>query len=298
MTDVLINPMAAELGRTNALLRGSGRHYSVRFDGPLSVKSVLAGSATWETDAGRYEVVPGAALVLADGEEYALEIDALRPVETFCLFFARGFVEDARHAATSGSAALLDADAAPRYEVAERLHFDTPLAVVIRAAQARLAAGLPLEPSFYDAALAIAGAQDDLAARASRLPALRASTREELAHRVARGTAFLHASLASDVSVADAARAACLSPFHFHRLFAALHGTTPHRYLTRLRLDHARALLRATERSVSDVAAACGFASTGSFTTLFTRAFGLPPARFRRNGEVPREPPALRSPHE
>jgi transcriptional regulator GlxA family with amidase domain len=86
--------------------------------------------------------------------------------------------------------------------------------------------------------------------------------------------------------VAEAAREACLSPFHFHRLFTSFHDTTPHRYLTRLRLQRARTLLRGTTRDVTEVAFACGFESLGSFTTLFTRTFGISPARFRRNRET------------
>ena len=98
---------------------------------------------------------------------------------------------------------------------------------------------------------------------------------------------FLHANMDRTVSVAEPAREACLSPFHFHRLFTSFHGITPHRYLTRLRLARARSLLRSSERSVADVACACGFESLGSFTTLFTRTIGVSPARFRRIEEAP-----------
>ena len=94
MGNVLINPSATQLGAANAVLRGRGVRYESRFAGPLSIKGVMAGSATWETSAGRFEVVPGSVLLIHENEEYIVTIDALRPVETFCFFFARGF--DAR----------------------------------------------------------------------------------------------------------------------------------------------------------------------------------------------------------
>jgi AraC family transcriptional regulator len=285
---VLLNPPATLLGSENAVLSGRGvRRYEHRFAGPLSIKTVISGLATWETRAGRFEVVPGSALLLNDGEEYEITVDALQPVETFCFFFGRGFVEDAFRATTSGSAALLDCDNMNPIELVEKLQFDAPLVAAMQRAHARMRRGDDLDASFYSAAIGIVQAQCDVATRVSRVPALRAATREELARRVAVATAFLHANLDRNVAVAEAAREACLSPFHFHRLFAAFHQTTPHRYLTRLRLEKAKALLRAGDRDVSDVAAGCGFESLGSFTTLFKRTFGVTPGAIRRNEEAP-----------
>ena len=285
---VPINPPVAVLGRENAVLSGRGvRRYEHRFAGPLSVKGVIRGVATWETRAGRFDVIPGCVLLLNDGEEYEITVDTLQPVETFCLFFSRGFVEDAVHSATTASACLLECEPAPRLELVGKLHFDAPLVRELERAHARMRRGEDLDESFYAAATQLARAQDEVDARVARLPALRASTREELARRVGIATAFLHANLDRSVRIAEAAREACLSPFHFHRLFGAIHGTTPHRYLTRLRLEKAKALLRGGDRGVSDVAAECGFASAGSFATLFKRTFGTTPAAIRKNGEAP-----------
>lgn len=287
MTDVLINPEPPLLGAQNAVVTGRGvRRHTVRFAGPLSIKGVISGSATWETSQGRYELVPGGVLLLNDGEEYTLTIDALQPVETFNLFFQRGFVEDAFRTATTPAARLLDLPEPASVIFTERLHFETALSRELQLAHERFRDGEPLAESFYAAALQLADAERDARARTRRLPALRASTREELARRVGIGTSFLHANLERRVTVAEAAKEACLSPFHFHRLFTSFHDTTPHRYVTRLRLERAKALLRATGRDVAEVAQACGFESVGSFTTLFTRTVGVPPARFRRIRET------------
>lgn len=283
-----INPHPSQLGTVNAVVGGRGvRRYEHRFAGPLSIKCVISGSAVWETNAGRFELVPGAVLLLNDGEEYEVTVDALQPVETFCFFFARGFIEDAWRAAVSGSAELLD-DPRPRaVAFAEKVRFDAPLVDELRNAHTRMRNGEDFEESFWSAAQELVRARCDLDARVARMPALRAATREELARRVGIATSFLHANLDRNVSIGEAASEACLSPFHFHRLFTTFHGITPHRYLTRLRLERARALLRA-DRAVADVAADCGFESTTSFTALFKRTFGTTPGAIRKNEEARR----------
>jgi AraC family transcriptional regulator len=283
---VLVNPPARLLGSVNAVVGGRGvRGYGQRFGGALSVKSVISGAATWTTGAGRFELVPGSVLILEDGEEYEITIEALQPVETFCLFFRRGFVEDAWRAEGTGSAELLDRPPETAVAFPEKLHFGAPLGRALQGACARMRRGDELEESFYATALALVRAHREYSSRVARVPALRASTREELARRLDSATSLLHASLDRSVTIEEAARAACLSPFHFHRLFTAMHGTTPHRYLRRLRLERARAMLRAGW-PVAEVLVACGFASAGSFAALFRRTFGVTPGAIRKNEEA------------
>lgn len=115
----------------------------------------------------------------------------------------------------------------------------------------------------------------------ARLPALRPATRIELCRRVLRGRDFLLARPAEAVALGDVARAAWLSPYHFHRAFRRAFGCTPHEYLTRHRIDRARRLLRETDRSVTDVCLDVGFESLGSFSSLFRRHMGVSPRAFR-----------------
>lgn len=275
---IAINPAPSEFGRTNAVLAARARRHESRFTGPLSIKGVFAGRATWETSGGRFELVAGSALVVNDGEEYAIEVDSLQPVETYCFFFERGFVEEAAVAMSTGSAMLLDRETRVALEFRERLHFDDAVIDALRRAHAGTCS---LEESFTEAAVALAASHRELAARVASLPALRSSTRIELARRIGIATSFLHANATRAVPVEEAARAACLSPFHFHRLFRAMHGVTPHEYLRRLRLQRAAMLLR-TGMAVADVAVECGFASASTFTALFRRTFGATPHTFAR----------------
>jgi AraC-like DNA-binding protein len=83
------------------------------------------------------------------------------------------------------------------------------------------------------------------------------------------------------LTVADLARAAGLSPAHFSRGFRRTFGESPHQYLLTRRLERAAALLRNTDRSVTEICFAVGLTSVGSFTTSFRRVYGLPPSDYR-----------------
>ena len=77
------------------------------------------------------------------------------------------------------------------------------------------------------------------------------------------------------------ARAARLSPAHFSREFRRAFGESPHAYVLTRRLERAAALLRATDASVVDICFSVGLRSVGSFTTSFTRTYGLSPTAYR-----------------
>jgi AraC-like DNA-binding protein len=202
---------------------GVHRQYDVRgFAGPLSVKAVITGLGTWETAAGRFEVGPSGCLIVNDGEEYSLTIDAPQPVETFCIFFARGFVEDAFRAATTSSATLLDGPAAPFVGFFERMQYEPSMRAELLRAHARRDDDVAIDASMFALAGTLIRAQYDIDTRTARLPALKASTRDELRRRLSVAAAVIHARIGERLSVADVATEACLSPFHFHRVYELL----------------------------------------------------------------------------
>lgn len=83
------------------------------------------------------------------------------------------------------------------------------------------------------------------------------------------------------LTVADMARAAGLSRAHFSREFRRTFGEAPHQYLLTRRLERAAALLRNTDRSVTEICFAVGLTSVGSFITSFGRVYGMAPVAYR-----------------
>ena len=97
-----------------------------------------------------------------------------------------------------------------------------------------------------------------------------------------RSRDWLAARLDESVRLADAAREACLSPFHYHRLFTHTFGETPHEFLTKLRIDRAKRLLACDQLHVTEVCFAVGYESLGSFSTLFRTMVGYSPSAYQR----------------
>jgi len=84
-----------------------------------------------------------------------------------------------------------------------------------------------------------------------------------------------------ELTLEDLSLEADLSAWHFLRTFRSVFGETPHNFLTRVRLERAKALLTTTSRPVTEICFDVGFSSLGSFSTLFRRRVGLSPNQFR-----------------
>jgi AraC-like DNA-binding protein len=100
--------------------------------------------------------------------------------------------------------------------------------------------------------------------------------------RLIRARDFLAADPGLRIRLEDAAREACLSPFHFQRIFARTFGESPHDFVTRLRMDRARRLLETGEMPVTEICFEIGYVSLGTFSRRFTERVGQSPTEYRR----------------
>jgi AraC family transcriptional regulator len=100
--------------------------------------------------------------------------------------------------------------------------------------------------------------------------------------RVRRVLDYISTHLETDISIEDLASVACLSPFHFIRMFRNTMGVPPHRYLSRMRLERAKTLLAIGGATLADIAFACRFSSQANFTRAFRCAIGITPGAYRK----------------
>ena len=100
--------------------------------------------------------------------------------------------------------------------------------------------------------------------------------------RLKRMLGFIRDHFAEDISPADIAASAGVCERECFRCFKQELGTTPLATLTDFRLRKAAELLRETDRSVTDIAAACGFATSSYFGKVFRRRMNLSPLAYRR----------------
>jgi AraC-like DNA-binding protein len=82
-------------------------------------------------------------------------------------------------------------------------------------------------------------------------------------------------------SVDRLARVSRVSAAHFARSFKQAFGMPPHRYLLTRRIERAAALLRDTDRPITDIAFATGWKSLGTFGRIFRDITGANPGEIR-----------------
>jgi transcriptional regulator GlxA family with amidase domain len=113
-----------------------------------------------------------------------------------------------------------------------------------------------------------------------------AAATEETNRRMLRARDAMDRDYAQELDVPALARIALVSEAHFIRTFRRTFGETPHRYLQRRRVERAMYLLRASDRSITDVCMEVGFTSLGTFSRTFRDIVGEPPSTYRARGPL------------
>jgi AraC-like DNA-binding protein len=105
--------------------------------------------------------------------------------------------------------------------------------------------------------------------------------RHDVNRRLLRARDAMDRSYADALDVEALASSVHLSRAHFIRSFHAAFGEPPHRYLQRRRLERAMALLRETDRPVTEICLDVGFSSLGTFSRTFRAIVGTSPSAYR-----------------
>lgn len=115
----------------------------------------------------------------------------------------------------------------------------------------------------------------------NNLPPVRKSTRVELYKRLSRAMDVLRSGFCGQISLEQLAAEACLSKYHFLRLFRTAYGLSPYQYIQHLRIEKARVLLTDSVMPISDLADLLGFDNSQSFSRLFFQKMGVYPTQYR-----------------
>ena len=100
--------------------------------------------------------------------------------------------------------------------------------------------------------------------------------------RLLRVLRHIETHVEEDLGIEELADIACLSPFHFARMFRNSMGEAPHRYVSELRMARAKALLTETDRPLVEIALASRFSSQANFSRAFRQTTGQSPGAYRR----------------
>jgi AraC family transcriptional regulator len=102
------------------------------------------------------------------------------------------------------------------------------------------------------------------------------------AWQLQRARDFINVNLAHDPSIVEIARECGLSSGHFARAFKQSTGVPPYRWLTKMRVERAKELLKDRRCELADIALHCGFVDQSHLTRVFSRSEGYSPGRWRR----------------
>jgi AraC family transcriptional regulator, regulatory protein of adaptative response / methylated-DNA-[protein]-cysteine methyltransferase len=101
---------------------------------------------------------------------------------------------------------------------------------------------------------------------------------------VADALAFIRANAISQPNLDQLAEQACMSPFHFQRVFTEWAGVSPKKFLQYLTLQHAKAALAKTS-SLTEASEACGLSGSSRLHDLFVSIEGITPGTYKQQGE-------------
>lgn len=110
------------------------------------------------------------------------------------------------------------------------------------------------------------------------------TTQASYRERLDRVTAYLHANLETDIGIDELSEVACLSSYHWHRIYTAMGGETIATTLRRLRLQRAADRLANSDMEISMIADLAQYGSQDAFSRAFRGAYGKTPAAYRQGG--------------
>lgn len=267
-------------GAENCIVCGTGRNaeYAL-FRQRLSIKVARGGRERYYLDGRSIAVDDDTFLILNDNRIYGSRFESNVDIESYSIFFRPGMAEEVCGAlSTPVERALAEgaAGSTRAVEFAESLNphdnlVSPVLRYIHRGVQTDVDDGGWYEEQLQFLLERMLAHQRRVAERMQRLPALKSATQREIGRRLALAVDLVHSAYETKIGLADMAEAACLSKFHFLRLFTDLHGITPHAYLQRKRAQAAKRLLDRKALTGAQVARRVGFLSRSTMIRQLKR---------------------------
>ena len=256
----------------------------------LSIKACWGGEEQYFIDGRAVAVDDDNYLIFNDRRTYASVIRSVRPVRSFSIFFRPGFAEEVLGGMLTPQDRILDrsGDAQRRsVEFAEHLRpHDRLVTPVLKYIAFHVQQGVDDE-AWYEEQLSfllerMLGSHRLTAQAIQSLAASRPGKRQELYRRLNWGRDYIHSNYQRSITIDDMASAACLSKYHFIRLFHALAGVTPYRYLQQKRVAAAQRLLSTTRLTHVEIAEQVGFDHRSTMFRQIRRLTGRSGRQWRR----------------
>jgi AraC family transcriptional regulator len=255
-------------GKDNAVLCGQETDAEYHpYEQRLSIKACWGGEERYFIDNRTLTVDDDNYLIVNDRRTYSSSLRSARPVCSFSVFFRPGFAEEVLGGILTPQDRILECGGRTEgrsVEFGEHLRpHDGIVTPALRYIALNVERGVD-DGAWYEEQLSfllerMLGSHRSANEAAQSLSAIRPAKREELYRRLSWGRDFIQSNYRRQITLDDMASAACLSKYHFIRLFHALEGVTPYRYLQQKRVAAAQRLLSTTSLSHVEIAEQVGF---------------------------------------
>ncbi len=279
-------------GRGNTILDYAARYEHLpHHASALSIKAVCHGRQSYECGNRMFGVDEDVYLIINEGRDYGSRIDSDEEVHCFAIYFRPELAYDVLGSLKARGDQILD-DPRQRSDqpvnFLEQLHpHDRTVSPVLRYIERICASGFDDEDWYEEQLILLLERMLQrhrlVLKEIEALSALRRSTREEIYRRVHRAVDFIHSCYEQSITIKDMATVACLSEYHFLRLFKEAFGTTPRQYLLRKRVRAAARLLENTDVPIAEIAVRVGFDSRQNFYRSFQKAKRSAPRTYRKS---------------
>jgi len=254
--------------------------------GEFSIKTIISGAESYEFCNRRVALVPNQTLLVNEGQEYSSSIE--QESESLSIFYGREDVASAATLLERDDEQLLDnpkASASVAYEAPQVPYINSPETATVfqnLLKTIKMKDCITAEEHARDYLVKALGLSFQKTPNHKLTDVKKRSTRDELLTRVLRAKEKIDELNGHGCTLELMAEAACLSKYHFLRIFREVYGVSPMAYARRARLEAARRDLRRGMLQ-KDVARRAGYSNYQVFVRAYKNVFGFPPDTAARN---------------
>lgn len=256
----------------------------------FAIKFVAKGEERYCVEGEDYYIKSGQYLLMSGAKNARVTIDSTLNVKGICVSICPDVVSNTVASLISAGSAYPDASVATFFEADHFLenHYQsgkTAVGMHLEQISNSISNGNFLEQYineelFFNLAQQVVMDQIPVFKQLQNIGVVKRATQKDLYRRLLRGKEYIDANFTEPIHIASIAREACMSDFHFFRLFKNVFLLSPHQYVLQLRLEHSMVLL-VNGMPVTSTALACGFSDIFSFSKSFKKRFGCSPSAIK-----------------
>jgi AraC-like DNA-binding protein len=272
---------------TNVIVYGNTNHsYVPKHNTTLTVKYAFTGDEYYLTNNCKFRVNKNNFLVLNESKQYESYIDSELKVESLAVFFNPEFVTEAYSSLLNGGKDIIEEAGNKNPSFFERLYkkenIVTPVLMDIRnSVLNKNTDEFPAAEQLITLFDNLIILQNEQLKEVDTLKYKKRSTREELYKRLNNAKDYILSCYEKNITLEELSKITCLEKHYMLREFKKYTGITPYKFITRIRLNEAKKLLKETSKTISEISALTGFEYLSSFSSVFTKHHNISPQKYR-----------------